>query len=97
VLIGGLELGRLLREALCLEGRRERTRVRTRRGYEVDWGSRQHVKDLADSLEELIRIRNAQPRTSKSRYVYARAVEEMRRQYRAARRYGIRHGLIQEE
>ena len=72
-------------------------KIKTRRGYEVDWGSKRHVADLEASLEELIRIRNAQKRGSRTRYVYARAVEQMRSQYKSAHRYGLKHGLIEEE
>ena len=87
----------LVREALMLEARQAPGKVKTRKGYEVDWGSKRHIADLEASLNELIRIRNAQKRGSRTRYVYARAVEQMRAQYRSARRYGIKHGLIEEE
>lgn len=96
MLISVSVLNHLLRKTLLLEDQ-VRGKVRTRRGREVTWGSEQHVKDLQDSLEELIRIRDAHPRTSKARYIYSQAVKAMRQQIKAAKRYGIQNGLIQEE
>jgi len=96
MLITERDLTSQIRQALLFE-RSVSGNVRTRKGKEVPWGSSKHVDDLQASLDELIRIRNAQPRTSKSRYIYARAVEETRKQYRSAQRYGIRQGWIEEE
>jgi len=97
LLISEGTLDGLVREALLLEKHKAPGKVMTRRGYEVEWGSKRHVADLEASLDELVRIRNAQKRGSRTRYVYARAVEQMRSQYRSARRYGIKNGLIEEE
>mgnify|MGYP005642721373 CR=1 FL=1 len=96
MLITEKDLTRQIQQALLFE-RRSPGNVKTRKGKEVPWGSLKHVTDLQASLDELIRIRNAQPRTSKSRYIYARAVEETRKQFRSARRHGIRQGWIEEE
>jgi len=68
----------------------------TSRGKSVDYGSQKHIDDLQGSLDELIRIRNRQGRTSKSRYIYARAVEELRKKLRVAKRYGLKNNLIEE-
>ena len=95
MLISETILDTLVREALVTES--PNGKIITRSGYEVDWGSRRHVDDLMSSLDELIRFRNAQARGSKSRYVYARAVEEMRRQYKSARNYGIKNGLTKDD
>ena len=97
MLITEKDLTKQIRQALLFERGTKPSMVKTRKGKEVSWGSAAHVADLEASLDELIRIRNAQHRTSKSRYIYARAVEETRKQYRSAKRYGIRQGWIEEE
>ena len=66
----------------------------TSKGNSVEYGSKSHVNDLEGSLNDLIRVRNRQPRASKARYIYARAVEDARKQFRAAKRFGIKNGLM---
>lgn len=68
----------------------------TASGETVEYGTQEHVDDLKKTLDDLIRVRNRQPRTSKARYIYARAVEETRKKMRKAKRFGIRNGLIEE-
>lgn len=61
------------------------------------FGTLSHVQGLEKSLDALIKLRNAQPRRTKSRYIFSRVVDEMRQQIRSSRTYGIRKGLIDPE
>lgn len=69
---------------------------KTALGSDVDYGSQEHIDDLTASLEDLIRVRDRHPRTSKDYYIYARSVEALRKQLRRARSAGLKAGLIEE-
>jgi len=68
----------------------------TRKGAEVEYGSQEHVDDLRDSLQWLLRWRDKQKTGSASRVTYSNAVNRLKSQLKAAERYGRRHGLVKE-
>lgn len=56
-------------------------------GELAKWGSQEHIDDLNNTLQSLIRQRNSAHRRSPARTDYTRAVSRIRSQLRAAERY----------
>lgn len=64
-----------------------RGNYRTSIGDLVEYGSKEHVDDLERVLVDLVSLRNQQPRSSSSRFAYAKAIEILKSQLRKARRH----------
>lgn len=70
---------------------------KTADGRVVEYGSEEHLEDLQQTLDILLKLRDNQKKTSKSRYIFARAAEEARKQLSRAKKHGVKAGLIKEK
>lgn len=82
------ELLDLIGRTVVVEAKRPKEPVVLSSGQQVDYGSPEHVADIESSLQHLVRLRDAQGRGSSKRYVYARAIDQRRRDLLAVQRGG---------
>lgn len=77
---------------MVLSEGRDRGTVTISNGATVPFGSTAHVKDLDERIEKLKMWRNLAPRGSEKRANYARLINQLRNEKRAALRYAERYG-----
>ena len=87
----------LLKEFI-LESVRERP-FQLEDGRVLDYGSKKHIKELDRMISELDYLRKQMKSKAlrKERYTISRAIDSIRHMKRAARRSGIKNGLLSED
>tara|TARA_Y100001970_G_C14186893_1_gene833114 strand:+ start:204 stop:500 length:297 start_codon:yes stop_codon:yes gene_type:complete len=74
------------------------SKVKTRRGVSVPYGSRKHLAELDRVIGELDFIRRNMKRSErKERYTVSRAIDSLRHMKRKAERFAAKNALLSEK